>query len=280
MTNHLYMKIFQFFFFALFVISLSACFSAAKDVKSDSKPFPHDTFDILLKKHVNDAGWVDYEGFISDSIQFNKYLGLLSANHPNKKNWTEDERLAYWINAYNAFTIKMIVDNYPIAGIKDIKDGIPFVSTVWDISFIKIEGIEYDLNNIEHNIIRQKFDEPRIHASIVCASRSCPQLRNEAFTAERLEEQLQAQMTGFINDSTRNEIHSADRAELSKIFTWFKGDFTKKETLIEYINKFSTNKLNLNAKVEYLDYGWGLNVQDWEEKRFELEKASAKRREK
>jgi len=270
------MKIFRFLALALIVTSFASCFSTAKDVKSDSKPFPHDTYDTLLKKHVDEDGWVDYEGFIADSVQFNKYLALLSANHPNKKNWSEDERLAYWINAYNAFTIQLIIDNYPIGSIKDIKNGIPFVSTVWDISFIKIEGIEYDLNNIEHNIIRQKFEEPRIHAAVICASRSCPQLRNEAFTAARLDEQLEDEMRRFVNEPTRNKI-TANKGELSKIFTWYKGDFTKNGSLIEFINKFSTNELNSNAEITFLDYGWGLNVQNWEEKKATLEAASAEK---
>lgn len=271
------MKIFRFLAFALITTTFTSCFSTAKDIKSNSKPFPHDTFDTLLKKHVDTEGWVDYEGFIADSVQFNKYLALLSANHPNTKNWSEAERLAYWINAYNAFTIELIVDNYPIGSIKDIKNGIPFVSTVWDIAFINIEGEEYDLNNIEHNIIRQKFDEPRIHAAVICASRSCPQLRNEAFTATRLEEQLEDEMRRFVNESTRNKITSADKAELSKIFTWYKGDFTKKGSLIEFINKFSTVKLNSDAEITFLDYGWGLNIQNWDEKKEMLEAASAKK---
>jgi len=271
------MTIFRFFTFALLILSFASCFSTAKDVQSESKPFPHDTFDTLLKKHVDNDGWVDYEGFIADSVEFNKYLTLLSANHPNRKNWSEDERLAYWINAYNAFTIQLIVDNYPVGSIKDIKNGIPFVSTVWDITFIKIEGVEYDLNNIEHNIIRQKFEEPRIHAAVICASRSCPQLRNEAFTAKRLDEQLEDEMHRFVNEPTRNKIKSADKAELSKIFTWYKGDFTKNSSLIDFINRYSNTKLNSDAEITFLDYGWGLNVQNWEEKKEMLKAASAQK---
>ena len=266
-----------FSFLLLIALVFSSCF-AAKDVKSDAKPFAHDTYDALLKKHVDEEGWVDYAGWKQDSVEFGKYLRQLSAHHPNKKNWTKDERLAYWINAYNAFTIELILKHYPISSIKDIKDGTAFINSVWDISFIKIEGQEYDLNNIEHNIIRKKFDEPRIHAAIVCASRSCPKLRREAFTPEKLEQQLQDQMTGFVNDPTRNKIESAGRAELSKIFKWFSGDFTENGSLIEYINQFADTKLNKDAEITYLDYGWGINVQNWEEKKAELEKAGAKKR--
>lgn len=246
--------------FFLILTSFASCF-AAKDVNSDSKPISHDTFDTLLKIHVNEEGWVDYEGFLKDSVKFNKYLALLSANHPNKKNWSKNERLAYWINAYNAYTIELILDHYPVSSIKDIKDGTAFINSVWDIKFINIEGEEYDLNNIEHNILRQKFDEPRIHAAIVCASQSCPKLRNEAFVADRIDAQLKEQITGFINDDTRNNIISADKAELSKIFNWFKGDFTKKGSLIEFINQYADEKLNADADIVWLDYGWGLNKQ-------------------
>ena len=151
------------------------------------------------------------------------------------------------------------------------------MNTVWDIPFINIEGEEYDLNNIEHNIIPQKFEEPRIHAAVICASRSCPQLRNEAFTAARLDEQLNDEMRRFVNDPTRNNISSADKGELSKIFTWYKGDFTKKSSLIEFINKFSTTKLNSDANITFMDYSWYLNTQNWKKKRKMLEAASAKR---
>lgn len=254
------MKLLQNVLFLFVLSTLTSCFTA-KDVKSDAKPISHATFDTLLKKHVNNEGWVNYEGFIRDSVKFNKYISLLSANHPNKANWSKEERLAYWINAYNAYTIDLIIRNYPVESIKDIKDGIGFVNSVWDIKFINIEGEEYDLNNLEHSIIRPKFNDPRIHAAVVCASRSCPKLLNEAFVAERLDEQLNQRMTDFINDPKRNNIVSANKAELSKIFNWYKGDFTKKGSLIEFINQYTETKIDQDAEITWLDYGWDLNKQ-------------------
>ena len=127
----------------------SSCLTS-KDVTSSSSPISHATWDNLLKKHVSPAGWVNYKGFIEDRATFDSYLDLISKNHPNKENWSEDERFAYWINAYNAYTVQLVIDKYPVASIKDVKSGIPFVSSVWDIKFIKIEGQKYDLNNIEH----------------------------------------------------------------------------------------------------------------------------------
>ena len=245
-------------FFILVITSLAFSACSVKTYKSDSKPITHELWNKLTQTHVSESGQVNYKGFIKDSVILNQYLDLLSQHHPNKKNWTKDEQLAYWINAYNAFTVKLIVDNYPTKSIKDIKNGIPFVSTVWDIKFIKIEGATYDLNNIEHGIVRKQFDEPRIHTALNCASISCPKLRNEAFTAERLDAQLENQMKYFVNNSVKNKI-TADNLQLSKLLKWYKGDFTKKESLIEFLNKYSEVKIDKDAKISHLDYDWNLN---------------------
>jgi Protein of unknown function, DUF547 len=247
----------------LSLLVFQSCFREIKDYSSESKPVNHAIYDSLLRKYVNNDGFVDYKGFIKDSVQFNSYLDLLSKNHPNDKNWSREERLAYWINAYNAFTIKLICKNYPIASIKDIKKGLPFVSDTWTIDFIKIEGKVYSLNNIEHNIIRPKFKEPRIHFAINCASYSCAPLRNEAFMADKLEAQLDDVAKKFINaNSFRNKIVSSKKGELSKYFTWFAGDFKEKEpSVIAFINKYADIKLDENASIDYVDYNWNLNEQ-------------------
>jgi hypothetical protein len=242
------------------VLLVTAC-SGAGNVQSDSKPVSHTTWDILLKKHVDETGMVNYQGMIKDSLELNKYLDLLSKNHPNEKNWSKDDRLAYWINAYNAFTVRLIIRNYPVESIKDIAGGIPFINTPWDIKFIQIEGETYDLNNLEHGIIRKEFSEPRIHFALVCAAMSCPRLRNEAFTAEKLDAQLEAEATYFFNNPKKNKI-TADELELSKLLDWYWGDFKDTaENRVEYVNRYSKVKANANAKVDYLDYSWKLNEQ-------------------
>lgn len=202
---------------------------------------------------------VNYKGFIQDSIRLNQYLDLLSNNHPNEKHWSRDERLAYWINAYNAFTVKLIVDHYPLESIKDIKNGIPFVNTVWDIKFIKIEGQEYDLNNIEHGIIRPRFEEPRIHFAVNCASISCPKLLNRAYTADKLEAQLTRQARDFLNDENKNQL-SANKVKLSRILTWYGGDFKEGgQTIIDYINQYALVEVSEGADIDYMEYNWSLN---------------------
>lgn len=217
----------------------------------------HSVWNDLLGKHVSANGWVSYRGFVEDSTKLNSYLSELSENPPAKE-WSENAKLAYWINAYNAFTVKLIIDHYPTASIKDIKNGIPFVNSVWDLKFFKIGGKEMDLNEIEHAILRKQFEEPRIHFAIVCASKSCPKLLNEAYTAERLEQQLEQQTVEFINDTTKNRV-SKEKAELSQIFNWFKGDFTRDMKLQEFIAKYALNEMSSGAKISFMDYDWSLN---------------------
>lgn len=241
-------------FFAAVV--LSSC--KVSDYPSSSTPINHQIWDSLLRKNVNEQGFVNYKGFIADSVQFNQYLNLLSNNHPNSKNWSKDERLAYWINAYNAFTVKLIVDHYPVASIKDIKNGIPFVNTVWDIKFIKIEDATYDLNNIEHGILRPKFKDPRIHFAVNCASFSCPKLLNHAFTGEKVNAQLDQAARDFLADPSKNIIKK-EEVQLSKILSWYRGDFKKYDDILDLVNAYGPIQVDKNAKVSYLDYIWTLN---------------------
>ena len=171
----------------------------------------HSTWDALLKTHVDQEGHVDYKGFIKDSAKLDSYLNLLSKQQP-QKSADKHEILAYWINAYNAFTVKLIIDNYPIKSIKSI--GSP-----WDKKFIPLTNKSVSLNYIEHEILR-KMKEPRIHFGIVCASISCPKLLNEAFTPSNVDAQLSTATKAFLADPTKNNL-TEHRIELSNIFKWF-----------------------------------------------------------
>lgn len=221
----------------------------------------HEIFDELLKKYVSAEGRVNYKEFVKDTVTLNRYLNLLSINPPNEKIWTQQEQMAYWINAYNAFTIKLITQYYPIKSIKDIGSSIqiPFVNTPWDIKFITIGKEKLDLNNIEHVKLRKQFDEPRIHMVLVCASKSCPILLNEAYDPKRLEQQLTRQTKAFFADPFRNKI-SPDKPQLSMIFKWYTMDFTKNRgSVVSFVNVHSPVKIKPDAKISYLDYDWGLN---------------------
>ncbi len=239
------------------VINVLAKKKDAVSSDSMSKPIDYTIWDNLLNKHVKDNGKVDYKGFIKDADQFNTFIALVEDNHPNNKYWSKDEQIAYWINVYNAYTVKLIMDNYPVESIKKVKGGVPFINSVWDIDFITIEGITYSLGNIEHGILRKNYDEPRIHFAVNCASTSCPNLLNEAFVAEKLDAQLDKTAEVFLYDNTKNVIGS-EKLELSKIFTWYKSDFTKHGSLKDYIQQYVKEDIS-SKKISYLKYDWNLN---------------------
>jgi hypothetical protein len=232
------------------------------EMAATSAPVDHSAFDKLLKKHVNARGLVDYQGFKVDEAVFNQYLALLSKNPP-AANWPKADQMAYWINAYNAYTIRLILDHYPVQSIKDIgsKIKIPFVTTPWAAKFFSIGGEKMSLDNIEHGILRKKFDDPRIHFTLVCASISCPKLRNEAYTAAQLEKQLDDQGRDFLNNPAKNKI-SRSEAQLSKYFDWYKGDWEKNgQSVVKWVNRYSTTKIDASTKISYLEYNWNLNKQ-------------------
>ena len=138
----------------------------------------HTVWDMMLKKHVSSTGKVDYDGFKSDP-NFERYITILESANPNDPSWSSNDKKAFWINAYNSFTIKLILDNYPVKSIKDI-------SSPWDKKFITINGENYSLNQIENDILRPTYKDARIHFAVNCAAVSCPKLHNRAFTAENL----------------------------------------------------------------------------------------------
>ena len=245
---------------SIIFITVSSCF-AVNAPTSNADPISHDIWNGLLKKLVNDKGFVDYAGFKKDQAELKKYLDMIEENAPGDK-WSKDEKLAYWINAYNAFTVQLILDNTKnkITSIKDIgsKVKIPFVNTPWDVKFINIGGKKMDLNNIEHGIIRKDFKEPRIHFALVCAAKSCPPLRNEAYIASKLDKQLDDQGNDFLNDAYKNKV-SEKEAKISNLFKWYGGDFKGKTTVLDWVNKYSKVKADKDAEISYLTYSWDLN---------------------
>ncbi len=210
----------------------------------------HGAWDTLLGKHVDDEGWVDYQAFAEDRAALEAYLDYLASHIPGD-HWSKEEKLAYYINLYNAGTILLILDYYPLESIKDIWNP-------WGKDRLKIGPSTYSLNDIEHRILR-KMGEPRIHFAVNCASYSCPKLLREAFTAAKMEEQLEAAARDFINDPRRNRI-AKGQVELSRIFKWYRGDFEDGERdLLDYINGYLERPLPGDTDIEYLPYDWNLN---------------------
>lgn len=215
-----------------------------------SQKHTHQKWNDLLQKNVSVNGNVDYKSFKTQEATLDIYLNELSKQIP-QKNWSKNATLAYWINVYNAYTVKLILSNYPIKSIKDIDNP-------WSKKFFTLTNKKYSLEEVEHEILR-KMNEPRIHFAINCASYSCPNLLNEAYTESKLETQLDKAAKSFINDSSKNKITSKE-VKISQIFNWFASDFKSKNSgIIDFLNNYSTVKIDKKAKIKYLEYNWNLN---------------------
>lgn len=230
----------------------------------------HGIFTSMLQKYVH-SGKVSYRELCKDSDP-EKYISFLKSTDPNSLE-NEKERLAFWINAYNAYTIKVICDNYPVKSINDLHSGGVILgqilnTTIWDKEIVIINNKATSLNNIEHKTIRPIFKDPRIHFALVCAAKSCPPLRSEAYEGSKLDQQLDDQARLFLSDNSSNRIDVASRkATISKIFDWYEKDFGKNETevlikLSQYLPDQIGKSIQSNPdkwEVEYTDYDWSLN---------------------
>ena len=212
-------------------------------------PPDHRPWSELLQRHVDAAGKVNYKGFKHDMPMLLAYCDSLVA-HPPSDNWSRNERLSYWINAYNAFTVRLIVDNYPLKSILQLDGG-----KTWDVRRIRLGDKRYSLNQIENEIIRPQFQEPRIHFALNCAARSCPPLFNRAFEADQLEAQLQTRTSLFLNNKDFNNIQSG-KLRLSKIFDWYSKDFSD---LRAFLQPYLSLTINPNASISFNEYDWDLN---------------------
>lgn len=217
---------------------------------SFAQNFDYKSYNKFLSNYVSQKGNVNYDKIKNNKSELDAIIKQFEKTQPNDK-WSREEEIAYYINAYNIYTLKIITDNYPVKSIKEIP-------SVWDKKFVLSSKGKISLGDIEHKILR-KMNEPRIHFAINCASFSCPNLLNEAYLPLTLEKQLETVATSFVNDKTKNNI-TASEIKISEIFNWFGGDFkTKKTSVIDFINKYSTVKIDKNAKIKYLNYNWSLN---------------------
>ena len=240
-----------------------------------TQPFSYQNYGDVLQTYVDDQGLVDYTALQANREQldqFNQSLGTVAPN--TYANWSESEQIAFLINAYNAFTLQSIIDQEPL------KDSIRDISGVWNRRKFTLAGEEKTLDNIEHDILRKDFNEPRIHAALVCAAISCPPLRNEPYLSATLDTQLDNQTVQFATSPHGFSIDSQDqKVYLSSIFKWYGQDFeptygtkdkfngnAKQRAVLNYLNPVldSASQNFLEQKdyqVKYLDYDWSLNRQ-------------------
>lgn len=271
-------------FFTTLFIAVLAIITPASAVFSQTFDHTYAAYDAQLKKHVkwlpdDKQSRVNYKGLAADRAELSKTLDAFSAVTPAQfATFTKEQQMAFLINAYNAFTIELILTKYP--DVKSIKDLGATFSSPWKKSFFKLLGEERNLDWVEHdklrptgkNIINGGYQDPRIHIAIVCASIGCPALPPEAFTAAKLEAQLEAGMARFVGDKTRNR-YADGKLQVSSIFKWFKDDFEKgykgfgkvEDVFAKYADTLSNDSAiqgQIRAKtvsISHLDYDWSLN---------------------
>ena len=238
--------------------------------------FDHTTLDRVLKGYVNEIGEVDYAGLKKNPAELDRYVEMLAATSPANRPHlfpTRDDRLAYWLNAYNAFVLKAVSAAYPVNSVRDM--GFLY-SFFWRRKFLA-GGQQMTLTHLENQMIRRRFGDPRIHFALVCASLSCPLLPREAFTGPALQEQLERAARLFINqkrnltmDTTANRVYLSGLYNLSDYEKDFlqhlrKRNPDRKVTLLDYILPYLTPRnlqaLNFlrNPKIEFLRYDWSIN---------------------
>ncbi|MFK7787726.1 MAG: DUF547 domain-containing protein [Crocinitomicaceae bacterium] len=224
-----------------------------ENTEEDSYDFhEYKNLNSLLSTYVSYAGNVNYAGIKSNKSKLEEVIKELENNFPGS-GWSSSQKLTYWINAYNVYTIKLIVDNYPTTSITKI------TAKPWHKKFIKLNGSTYSLNQIENDIIRKRFNEPRIHFALNCASKSCPVLLNKAYTPGTVYGKMTSQTKRFLNDASKNT-YDKNEVQISKIFDWYGEDFTKGgKTVFDFINKYRTEEVLDKQKINYQEYSWDLN---------------------
>ena len=239
----------------------------------------HATWDALLKKYVvlvsgGNASQVRYAEFARDRAALKRYLdGLAGVGEAEFRAWSKPRQMAFLINAYNAFTVELILANYPVKSIKDI--GSDLFNNRWKRKFFRLLGRDASLDQIEHGMLRKpgSYDEPRVHFAVSCASIGCPMLRGEAYTAAALEAQLEQQVVRFLSDRSRNRVSAQGRLEVSSIFDWYSEDWSSGYRGIKSLEQYFAGYARLlsddaahqrlvaegKAPISYLEYDWTLN---------------------
>ncbi|MGD9075726.1 MAG: DUF547 domain-containing protein [Desulfobacteraceae bacterium] len=241
----------------LIVLSFSLTAGLVKtswaDVKVDNSVYAE-----LLMKYVNE-GVVDYQGFKNEEGKLDQYLKVLEKTDSSKL--SRNEQFAFYINAYNAWTIKLILSGYP--GVKSIKEFGSIFKSPWKKKLARIDGDLVTLDYIEHGILRPEHKDPRVHFAINCASKGCPPLRSEPYRGDVLDQQLNEMARAFINNPKHNRLEGK-KLYVSSIFKWFKQDFN--DDIIGFFQEYAQGDLKKGLdsnweeiKVKYLSYDWSLN---------------------
>jgi len=245
-------------FSSVLAIILFVLLLTSQLVNADTLDQSNQQYQEVLNNYVK-GGLVDYSGLKSDHKDLNQYLEqTASISKETFDGWSKNEQLAFLINLYNAQTLDLIADNYPVKSIKDIASdsGGP-----WEQPIVPLFGEKITLNTLENEIIRKNYPEPRIHFALICAAMGCPDLMNTPYQPKTLDKQLDQQTKVFLMDPEKNSIDTNQEIlMLSPIFDWYQEDFIKQSgSVIEFVNPYFGNEATGEFKIEYTNYDWSLN---------------------
>ena len=253
------MKMNQRYFRPVLVLTVSLVVgSLGLQTTSRASTVNHEIWADLLEKYIKPGG-VDYTGFKKEEDRLDQYLAVLENTDPEKL--PRNEQYAYYINLYNAWTIKLILSGYP--GVKSIKEFGTILKSPWQKEWVRVNGEIITLDHVEHDILRPRFKDPRVHFAINCSAASCPPLRPEPYLAATLDQQLDDSTRAFVNDADSYRLEG-NTLYVSRIFQWFSEDFNEDALgfYLQYAEGELKEKLSRqkdNIKVKYLHYDWALN---------------------
>ncbi len=273
-----------FLIFLLFLLFFPLEFRAVEE----DEEFSYEEYDTVLKTYVDLKGKVSYRELKENKNEMEAFLDELEKLKPEDyQSWNDEQKIALWINAYNALTLKAILDHYPLKESsfrtrKYPRNSIRQISGVWDKIKFPVMGKEITLDHIEHKILRREFNEPKIHMALVCAARGCPPLRQEPYKAEMLKDQLDDQTRRFLSSDKNFLINKEQRlVYLSSIFKWYGKDFIESfkpatgfkghkrriKAVLNFISAYlkEEDRRFLKAgsyKIKYFNYDWTLNEQE------------------
>lgn len=274
---------------ALLGVLVGSGWTRAQEGEAPGKRIPelYTVYAAVLAEFVDDDGMVDYRGLKDDRAGLDAFISALGeTSRSDHDDWSREQKIAFWINAYNALTLRAVIDHYPIEadGLSALRfptNSIRQIDGVWTDLEWTVLGRRTTLDKIEHEVLRAEFKEPRIHVALVCAAMGCPELRREPYLADHLDEQFKAQAEEFFRDGNKFRIDRAEReVHLSPIFKWFGDDFKAKYAprrgfedlgreeaavmnfVAQHVRERDASWLSrVDFDIEWLDYDWSLNEQ-------------------
>jgi hypothetical protein len=273
------------------VLAITATAFPKQAGQAGESGFGYGDYAVVLKKYVDANGMVNYKELKKDRGRLDAFVGSMATlKRKSYDKWKDEDKIAFWLNAYNGFTLKAIIDNYPIKSSFLMsrvypKNSIRQIKGVWTKLKFNVMGNKLSLKHIEHEILRKEFDDPRIHVAMVCAAMGCPPLRNEPYEGKKLDVQLDDQSRKFLSDPLKFRVGKSG-LQLSPIFKWFGEDFIKtygsekpyagyegKEgAVLKFIVKYLKEdqkkwlKYKQRQEIEYQGYDWTLNEQQAKDK--------------